>query len=119
MASHALYPSLDKKRIASQSPTILDGLLRRRLGFRGAVVTDSVEADAVLSRSSVEVAGARSMAAGADLVLMTGAGSYTPVYERLLSRARRSPRFRRRIEEAAGRGLALAEDLRRRSESAR
>lgn len=53
MASHALYPAYDGRRIASQSPTILGDLLRRRLRFRGAVVTDSIEARAVLARSSV------------------------------------------------------------------
>ena len=119
MASHALYPALDGKRIASQSKPILEGLLRRRLGFRGVVVTDSVEADAVLSRSSVEVASVRSVAAGADLALMTGAGSYADVYERLLSRARRSSVFRRRVEESAERVLALGDDLRRRARVAR
>lgn len=119
MASHALYPALDRKRIASQSSAILQGLLRRRLGFRGVIVTDSVEADAVLDRSSVEVAGVRSVAAGADLVLMTGAGSYTTVYDRLLARARRSRAFRRRVEESAERVLALGDDLRRRARAAR
>ena len=119
MASHALYPALDRRRIASQSPTVLQGLLRRRLGFRGVVVTDSIEAEAVLDRSLVEVAGVRSVAAGADLVLMTGPGSYTPVYQRLLARARRSPGFRRRVEESAERVLALGEDLRRRAPDAR
>jgi beta-glucosidase-like glycosyl hydrolase len=82
-------------------------------------VTDSIEAEAVLDRSLVEVAGVRSVAAGADLVLMTGPGSYTPVYQRLLARARRSPGFRRRVEESAERVLALGEDLRRRAPDAR
>ena len=119
MAAHALYPALDRRRIASQSPAVLRGLLRDRLGFRGVVMTDSIEADAVLDRSSVDVAGARSVAAGADLVLMTGPGSYTPVYKRLLGRARRSPAFRRRIEQSAGRVLALGDDLRRGARAAR
>lgn len=115
MSSHALYPALDRRRIASQSPAVLEGLLRGRLGFRGVIVTDSIEAEAVLDRSSAEVAGARSVAAGADLVLMTGPGSYTPVYERLLARARRSASFRTRVEESASRVLTLSEDLRRRA----
>ena len=44
---------------------MLDGLLRTALGFRGAVVTDSIEAQAVLDRSGVAVAAERSVAAGA------------------------------------------------------
>ena len=47
------------------------------------------------------------MRAGADLVLLTGAGSYAPVYEHLLALARRSPPFRARVRESAARVLAL------------
>lgn len=111
MASHALYPALDERRIASQSPAILRGLLRRELGFRGAVVTDSIEARAVIRRSDVGTAALRSVAAGADLVLMTGPGSFRPVFRRLLARARRSPAFRARVRAAAARVLALKRDL--------
>jgi len=107
MVSHALYPALDPARIASQSPRVLDDLLRRSLGFRGVVVTDSIEAAAVRRRSSVQIAAGRSIAAGADLVLMTGPGSYHLIYPYLLARARRSPAFRARVRQAAARVLAL------------
>ena len=108
MASHALYPALDPDHIASQSPAILGGLLRRRLGFRGAVITDSLEARAVLARSSVATAAERSLRAGADLVLLTGPGSYPSVYRRLLATVRRSPSFRARLRAAAARASAIA-----------
>lgn len=107
MASHALYPALDRRRIASQSPRILRGILRRELGFRGVVVTDSIEARAVLERSSVARAAVRSVAAGADVVLSTGPGSYRDVYDALLARARASRSFRGRLRSAAARVLAL------------
>jgi beta-N-acetylhexosaminidase len=107
MVSHALYPALDPARIASQSPLILDGLLRGSLGFRGVVVTDSIEAAAVRRRSSVQVAAGRSIAAGADIVLMTGPGSYHLIYPYVLARARRSAAFRSRVRQAAARVLAL------------
>lgn len=111
MASHALYPAYDRSRIASQSGVLLRFLLRRQLGFRGVVVTDSLEADAVLSRSDVATAAERSLSAGADLLLMTGSGSWNEVYPRLLGRARRSRAFRARVREAAGRVLALKREL--------
>ena len=111
MASHALYPALDPARIASQSPAILGGVLRGELGFRGAVVTDSVEAEAVLRRSPVEEGALRSVQAGSDLVLMTGPGSYPRVRRRLLAEAERSPAFRARVREAAGRVLELKRRL--------
>jgi beta-N-acetylhexosaminidase len=111
MASHALYPAYDDSRIASQSAVLLRLLLRRRLGFGGAVITDSIEADAVLRRSSVAVAAERSLEAGADLVLMTGSGSWREVFPHVLARARRSSAFRARLREAAGRVLGLKRTL--------
>jgi beta-N-acetylhexosaminidase len=111
MVSHALYPAYDRFSIASQSGALLRFLLRRKLGFRGVVVTDSLEAEAVLRRSGVAEAAERSLAAGADLVLLTGSGSWKDVFPHLLARARRSPAFRARIREAAGRVLELKREL--------
>jgi beta-N-acetylhexosaminidase len=111
MASHALYPALDRRRIASQSAAVLDGILRSELRFTGVVMTDSIEAAAVRRRSSVQTAAVRSVTAGADIVLMTGPGSFRLIYPRLLAEARRSPAFRRRVRAAAARVLELKRQL--------
>jgi len=107
MVGHALYPALDRRRIASQSSAIVEDLLRDRLGFRGVVVTDSMEARASLATGTITTVCERAVRAGADLVLLTGRGSYAPVYEHLLERAKRSPAFRARVRESAARVLAL------------
>jgi len=114
MASHALYPSLDADAIASQSRYVLHRLLRERLGFSGVVVTDSLEAKAVVRRSSTPAAAVRSVRAGADLALTTGRGSYLPVLRALVAEARRSAGFRARVRESAARVLALQERVRAR-----
>jgi len=111
MLSHALYPALDRQRIASQSPRVVTGLLRERLGYDGVIVTDSIEAQAVLDRSGPARAAERSIRAGADLVLCTGSASWNLIHPWLLRRARSSPRFRERIRRAAARVLALKDDL--------
>src|SRR3954447_10468970 len=111
MASHALYTGIDPTNIASQSKPILTTLLRRKLGFKGVVVTDSMEAAAVLKRSSLERAALRSVAAGADMLLLTGPGSFPSVYRQLLTGAKQSERFRARIAEAAARVIALKRSL--------
>jgi beta-N-acetylhexosaminidase len=111
MLSHASYPELDSRRIASQSRPIVTGLLRERLGFDGVVVTDSLEADAVLARSGVAVAAERSIRAGADLILMTGSASWNDVFPHLLAEARRDPALRARIRASAARVLALKDQL--------
>ena len=109
MIGHARYTALDSDRIASQSSAIIERLLRDRLGFRGVVVTDSMEAQASLATGAVTAASERAVRAGADLVLLTGQGSYAPVYQHLLERASSSPAFRARVRESAARVLALKE----------
>ena len=111
MLSHASYPALDSRRIASQSRAIVTGLLRERLGFAGVIVTDSMEAEAVLARSGVAEAAERSVRAGADLILMTGSASWNEVFPRLLGEARADRSFRARIRDSAARVLALKRAL--------
>jgi beta-N-acetylhexosaminidase len=106
MASHATYPALDDARIASQSPAIMTGLLRDELGFEGVLMTDSLEAAAVLAVSDVEESALASARAGVDVILTTGRGSYIRVFRALLAEAQADPDFRARVRESAARVLA-------------
>ena len=112
MVGHARYPALDPDRIASQSPAVLGDLLRDELGFRGVAITDSMEATASLATGSITAVSERALRAGADLVLLTGRGSYTPVYAHLVAAAERSAALRARVREAAARVLALRSAVR-------
>jgi beta-N-acetylhexosaminidase len=112
MVSHARYPALDRRRIASQSRAVIEGRLRDGLGFRGVVVTDSLEADAVLRTGSVEATAVRSVRAGVDLVLTTGQGSYLRVTRALEREGRRSPGFAARLRQAAARVERLRRGIR-------
>jgi beta-N-acetylhexosaminidase len=111
MVGHARYPALDADHIASQSHAIVTGLLRGRLGFRGVAMTDSMEAQAVTATGDVGSAAVRAISAGEDLLLLTGPGSFPRVRVALLAEARRSPSFRRRVAQAAGRVAALRATL--------
>jgi beta-N-acetylhexosaminidase len=69
MTSWAVYPALDPHWPAGLSSAIINGELRRRLGFRGVTITDGIDAGAVtpfgdLARRSVLAANA-----GADLIV--------------------------------------------------
>jgi beta-N-acetylhexosaminidase len=75
MVGHATYPALDGLHIASQSPAIVDGLLRHDLGFKGVVMTDSLEAAAVQATGDVEASAIATAQAGVDVILTTGRGS--------------------------------------------
>jgi beta-N-acetylhexosaminidase len=111
MSSHAVYPALDDAHIASQSPAILGGLLRAKLGFKGVVMTDSIEAAAVRATGTTEQVAVRSVEAGDDIVLTTGHGSWIRAYRALLAKARASKAFRARVRASAGRVLRLQQTL--------
>jgi beta-N-acetylhexosaminidase len=107
MSSNALYPRLDGRRIAAQSPAILKTLLRDQLHFEGVVITDSIEAAAVRATGSTEQVAVRSIRAGNDIVLTTGQGSWIRSYRALLAEAKRSRSFRALVKASATRVLAL------------
>jgi beta-N-acetylhexosaminidase len=111
MLSHALYPALDPDRIASQSAPIVTGLLRGELGYEGVVVTDSMEAQAVLDQAGVARAAERSLRAGADLILTTGSASWNLIHPWLLREAQASQAFKERVRDSAARVLALKGEL--------
>jgi len=67
MAAHLLLPELDAVNPASLSKEILTGLLRRRLGYAGLIVTDALEMKAV---SADPAAGVKAFLAGADALLV-------------------------------------------------
>lgn len=70
MVAHVLYRHLDPSAPASLSPRIVNGLLRRRLGYRGVIVSDDLEMGAVSHRLSPADAAVRAVLAGNDLLLV-------------------------------------------------
>jgi beta-N-acetylhexosaminidase len=80
-------------------------LLRDELGFEGVLMTDSLEAAAVLAVSDVEESALASARAGVDVILTTGRGSYIRVFRALLAEAQADPDFRARVRESAARVL--------------
>jgi beta-N-acetylhexosaminidase len=70
MVSSAEYPALDaSRRPAALSKTIVTGLLRRRLGFGGVVITDAMNAPAILRYRDAPVL---ALEAGDDVLLYAG-----------------------------------------------
>ena len=72
-------------------------------------MNDSMEAQASLATGTIATVSERAVRAGADLLLLTGRGSYRPVYDHVLEVAQRSPELRARVRESAARVLALKE----------
>ena len=110
--SHAFFAAYDAVTPASQAPSILSGLLRRRLGFEGAAITDDLSAGAITALGPVRDAAAASIRAGADLLLIERPGAVQDVTRQAILRASRDGAIpAERLDEAAGRVLELKRQL--------
>jgi beta-glucosidase-like glycosyl hydrolase len=70
MTAHILIPALDQENPGTLSKTIVDGILKTRLGFQGLVLSDDLEMKAITARYSHSEATVRAIGAGCDAVLM-------------------------------------------------
>jgi beta-N-acetylhexosaminidase len=105
MVSTAVYPKLDgSKKPAAFSSTILNGLLRKKLGFKGVTVTDSLTAPAA---DRIPHTSTRAMLAGSDLLIFGAESASELGYSTLLSDEAGSTRLQNRLTVAAARIRAL------------
>ena len=105
MVSTAIYPTLDgSKRPAAFSSTIINGLLRKRLGFTGVTVTDSLTAPAA---DRIPHTATRAMLAGSDLLIFGAESASERGYSTLLADKAGAPRLQARLTTAAARIRAL------------
>jgi beta-N-acetylhexosaminidase len=70
MTAHILLPKIDGARPATLSRKILRGILRDRLGFRGAILADDLGMGAIRKRWPAPEAAIQTFQAGSDLTLL-------------------------------------------------
>jgi beta-N-acetylhexosaminidase len=105
MVSTAVYPKLDgSKRPAAFSSTIINGLLRKQLGFAGVTVTDSLTAPAA---ERIPHTATRAMLAGSDLLIFGAESASELGYSTLLADETNSMHLQARLTQAAARIRAL------------
>jgi beta-N-acetylhexosaminidase len=109
MVAHAAYPRVTyDRRPASLSRIWITDILRKRIGYRGLIVSDDLEMGGVLSAAPIGEAAVASVRAGADLCLVCHhEDSVTRAYEELVKSAERDPKFARRVAESARRVRAF------------
>lgn len=73
---HAMFPALDKDFPATLSEKIINGVLRKKLGFNNLVITDDVYMKAIKDHYGVDEAAYLAINAGCDIV-MGAAGTKT------------------------------------------
>ncbi|MFI6163563.1 glycoside hydrolase family 3 N-terminal domain-containing protein [Micromonospora haikouensis] len=112
MTAHIRVPALTGDGPATFSRAVLVDLLRRELGFTGAVITDALEMKgAALAAGGVGPAAVLALAAGADLLCIgarVDAGLVERVAAEIVAALGDGRLDRARVEQAAGRAAALA-----------
>jgi beta-N-acetylhexosaminidase len=125
MTAHVFNAKLDPENPATLSPGILDGKLRRGLGFEGVLVSDDMQMGAIVSKYGFETAVRKALEAGTDILIF---GNNLGYDERITSRVvelvkklvhdgalteeridqsyRRIMRLKERLQQAQGRPAA-------------
>jgi beta-N-acetylhexosaminidase len=109
LVNHANYPAITRDPLpASLSKYWISEILRRKIGYRGLIVSDDLEMGGVLKAAPIDEAAMRFIAAGGDLCLICHQqGLIERAYETMLRKTERDARFRRRVIESAKRVAAF------------
>src|SRR5579864_7986481 len=109
MVSHAAYPQVTKTTTpASLSKLWITDILRKRIGYRGLIVSDDLEMGGVLSAAPVGEAAVAFVRAGGDLCLVCHREDYVlQAYEALVTAAERDKKFAKRVAESSRRVLTF------------
>jgi beta-N-acetylhexosaminidase len=108
MTAHVVFAALDPTRAATLSEQVVTGLLRERLGYRGVIVSDDLDMQAIAAHTGADAAAVAAVRAGCDaLLLCTREDHQAAAHAALIHEAERDSEFRRKVGEAAHRVRAL------------
>jgi beta-N-acetylhexosaminidase len=109
LVSHANYSEVTRDGLpASLSKKWITDILRRRIAYRGLIVSDDLEMGGVLKAAPVGEAAARFIDAGGDLALVCHEQkNVEAAYDALVHEAEKSAAFRRRMSESVRRIAAF------------
>ena len=101
MLSNAFYPAIDPNNYAVFSPTVIQGMLRGDLGFKGIVISDDICDATQVSGFLLDHRGADFLAAGGTMVLCSDQTRAPLVWQGIVDRARSDPGFAKIVDAAA------------------
>ena len=108
MMAHVVYPEIDDAP-ATLSRRLIDGVLRRELGFDGVIITDALGMAAIGDGAATAAGAIRALAAGADLLcLPPGEVALRRAADTLSAAMHGGLLSRERVVDAAARVRALA-----------
>jgi beta-N-acetylhexosaminidase len=107
LVGHANYPAVTRDGApASLSRKWITDILRKKIGYRGLIVSDDLEMGGVLKAAPIEQAALQFVRAGGDLCLICHQEDFVVrAYEELIKGCERDRRFARRVRESTARVL--------------
>ena len=102
LVGHATYPAVTRDRIpASLSKKWITDTLRKKIGYRGLIVSDDLEMGGVLKAASIGQAAVGHIRAGGDLCLVCHVAEHVEqAYEALALEVERDRKFARRCQQS-------------------
>lgn len=111
MMSTAIYSKIDATEPAAFSKTIVTGILRGELGFKGVVISDDLGAAQQVASYTPGQRAVDFVAAGGDIVLTVDASQAPEMTAALLAKADADPSFKQLVDAAALRVLTAKANL--------
>jgi len=107
MVAHACYPDVTGDKLpASLSRKWMTEILRKKLGYRGLIVSDDLEMGGVLAAGSIEEVAVETIRAGADIFLICHNQELVwRGYEAVLRETEKDRKFAAQVSQAAARVL--------------
>jgi beta-N-acetylhexosaminidase len=105
MVAHAAYPAVTRDSVpASLSRVWITDILRKKIGYKGLIISDDLEMGAATSAASVEQVAVAHIRAGGDICLICHKEDVIRrAYEALIHEAEHDSKFARQVNEAARR----------------
>jgi beta-N-acetylhexosaminidase len=108
LVGHAAYSAVTGKMPASLSRKWISDVLRKKIGYRGLVVSDDLEMGGVLKAATIEEAAVGHIRAGGDICLICHREEFVMrAYEALIHAAEGNRQFGGRVAESSRRVLAF------------
>jgi beta-N-acetylhexosaminidase len=108
MTAHVIYTPIDADYPGTMSKTILGGILRKKLGFDGLVVSDDMQMKAIADHYGFDDAVVRAVVAGVDLLWICHTTELQArAIEVIIKAVENGELSHRRLEEAARRQDAV------------
>jgi beta-N-acetylhexosaminidase len=107
MVAHAYYPQVTKDKLpASLSRQWMTEILRKKIGYRGLIISDDLEMGGVLAAGGIEDVAVETIRAGADIFLVCRNQEMVgQAYEAVLRTAEKDRKFAQRVAQAVERVL--------------